>query len=288
YLPRYGMAPEWTRRSRPLVLLYIAIAFVVTFIFHANVDAQGGAYATGVLVLMTSASVAVALSVWHRNASIWIRAWCASITLVFAYTTLTNIIERPDGVKIGAFFITAIVVSSLLSRVWRTTELRVENITLDPVAEGFMKEVSSHGAVRVIANEPGIGNEAEYASREEAAREDHQIPPDDPVVFLEIYVRDASEFSADLNIHGVKVGGYRVLRATGTAVPNAIAAFLLHLRDTSDEPPHAYFNWTEGNPLLYLIRYMLSGHGDVAPITREVLRKAECDAQRRPAIHAGV
>jgi hypothetical protein len=288
YLPRYGMAPEWTRRSRPLVLIYIAIAFAVTIIFHANVDAQGGAYATGGLVLMTSASVAVALSVWHRNASTWVRAWCALITLVFAYTTLANIIERPDGVKIGAFFITAIVVSSLLSRVWRTTELRVENITLDPVAESFLKEVSAKGAVRVIANEPGFGDEAEYVSREQFAREDHQIPPDDPVVFLEIYVRDASEFSADLNIHGVKVGDYRVLRATATAVPNAIAAFLLYLRDTSEEVPHAYFAWTEGNPLLYLIRYMLSGHGDVAPITREVLRKAECDAQRRPAIHAGV
>jgi hypothetical protein len=69
---------------------------------------------------------------------------------------------------------------------------------------------------------------------------------------------------------------------------NAIAAFLLYLREDKGKVPHAYFNWTEGNPLLYLLHYVLSGEGDVAPVTREVLRKAEPNAQRRPAIHAGV
>jgi hypothetical protein len=84
------------------------------------------------------------------------------------------------------------------------------------------------------------------------------------------------------------VGPRRVLRAGSVAVPNGIAAFLLHLRDTTGKIPHAYFNWTEGNPLLYLIRYLLSGHGDVAPVTREILRKAEPNPARRPRIHAGL
>ncbi len=288
YLPRYGMAPEWTRQTRPLVLIYMAIAFAVTLLFRANVDAQGGAYATGVLVLMTSASVAATLSAWRRNASPVARLGYAAIAIVFTYTTLANVVERPDGVKIAAFFITAIVVTSLLSRAWRTTELRVDQITLDAEAEHLLKEVAACGHLRIIASQPGRRDAAAYARHEQEARENHLIPPHDPVVFLEVTVPDASDFSSDLVVRGVHVGPNRVLRATGPAVPNAIAAFLLHLRDTTGTLPHAYFNWTEGNPLLYLIIFLLSGHGDVAPLTREVLRKAERNPKRRPAIHAGI
>jgi hypothetical protein len=287
YLPRYGMAPEWTRASRPLVLIYTAIGFAVTVLFRADVDAQGGAYATGVLVLMTSAAVAVTLSVW-RTAHPVKGVSFALITLVFAYTTLVNVIERPDGLKIGAFFIIAIVISSLVSRVWRTTELRVEKITLDGEAQRFINEMDARGELRIIANQPRRCDEAEYTRREQEQREDNNIPSDEPIVFLEIYVRDASDFSADLNIHGVCVDRHRVLRGESAAVANAIAGFLLYLRDDKRKVPHAYFNWTEGNPILYLLHYVLSGEGDVAPVTREVLRKAEPNAQRRPAIHAGI
>jgi hypothetical protein len=104
----------------------------------------------------------------------------------------------------------------------------------------------------------------------------------------DVDVRDAGDFSADLNIHGVSVDRHRVLRGESAAVANAIAGFLLYLRDDKEKVPQAYFNWTEGNPILYLLHYVLSGEGDVAPVTREVLRKAEPNAQRRPAIHAGI
>ena len=143
YLPRYGMAPEWARASRPLTLIYIAVAFIITLIFHADVDAQGGAYATGVLVLMTSAAVAVTLSI-RREKNGWKPAALAAalVAVIFAYTTVVNVIERPDGVKIAVFFIGTIVFLSLLSRVWRTTELRVEKINLDEPAQRFVDDAS--------------------------------------------------------------------------------------------------------------------------------------------------
>ena len=155
YLPRYGMAPEWARAARPLTLIYMAIAFTVTLIFRADVDAQGGAYATGVLVLMTSAAVAVTLSVRreHGGWGVW-PLLSALVAVVFAYTTVVNVIERPDGVKIAAFFIGAIVLVSILSRVWRTTELRVGKITFDAAAEGFIHDLRGSETMRIIANHP--------------------------------------------------------------------------------------------------------------------------------------
>jgi len=281
YLPRYGMAPDWARATRPLVLIFIAIAFAVTLIFKADVNAQGGAYATGVLVLMTSAAVAVTLSVWPKGA---IRYAFLLISLVFIYTTITNVIERPEGIKIASFFIAFIVVTSFFSRIYRSTELRVQHIELDERAKAIIDEIS-RGEIRIIANRCQRGDVAEYHDKEIEQRADNHIPQEDPIAFLEIKICDASEFDDVMTVKGIDVDGYRVLRAEASTVPNAIAAFLLDLRDRTDKIPHAYFAWTEGNPLVYILKYIFFGEGDTAPVTREVLRQAEEDPERRPAIH---
>jgi len=90
YLPRYGMAPSWARAVRPLVLVFSVIGVLVTIVFQASVDAQSGAYATGVLVLITSASVAVTLSA-RRQGQRRRFAGFAVVALVFGYTTVVNV-----------------------------------------------------------------------------------------------------------------------------------------------------------------------------------------------------
>jgi len=285
YLPRYGMAPEWTRATRPLVLIFTAICFAVTILFRADVDAQGGAYATGVLTLMGSASVAVTLSAARRGQKLATFAF-GVVTLIFIYTTAVNIIERPDGLKIAGLFILAIVATSLTSRVLRSTELRVEGFEIDDQALRFIDE-AGHGKIRIIANKRQAGDAREYFLKEKQVREDTHIPASDPVVFLEVEVCDASEFAGVLHVKGVEVNGHRVLRAQSSTVPNAIAAFLLYVRDRTGKIPHCYFSWSEGNPILYVFRFILFGEGDTAPVTREVLREAEPDGSRRPAIHVG-
>ncbi|MEA5535014.1 amino acid transporter [Crocosphaera sp. XPORK-15E] len=287
YLPRYGMAPTWTLATRPLVLVYTAIAFIITIIFEANVEAQGGAYATGVLVLMSSAAFAVTLSSRSARSRKGTIAF-ALITLVFIYTTITNIIERPEGIRIAAFFIGTIIITSLISRVWRSTELRVSAVTFDETALKFIQEdKDSQESIQMIANRRNVGDELEYYLKDAQVREDHHIPATDSLIFLEIKVADASEFTEKLEVTGVEVGNYRILRTNSAAVPNAIAAILLAIRDQTGKPPHAYFGWVEGNPIQYLMRFMLFGEGDIAVVTREVLRKAEKEPQWRPAIHVG-
>ena len=283
YLPRYGMAPDWARASRPLVILFIAITFVVTISFKADVNAQGGAYATGVLVLMGSGALAVTLSAWRQS-----KPWVGylALTLIFGYTTVVNISEKPDGLKIASIFIIGIVFSSLVSRVLRSTELRVHAIEPDAVALRFLDEAAGN-PVRIIANRPDTGLPEEYEHKLREAWESHHLPGDQNVLFLEVRPGDASDFSDVLALTGAMVDRYRVLRCVSPAIPNAIAALLLYVRDHTGSIPHAYFGWTEGNPIAYLLKYLAFGEGDTAPVTREVLRQAEPDASRRPRIHLG-
>src|SRR5215210_7589446 len=286
YLPRYGMAPEWARAIRPLVLIYTTIALVVTIIFSADVDAQAGAYATGVLAMMSSAAFAVTLSA-RRGGSRLAAIFFGLVTAVFVYALVANEVKRPDGILISLFFIGAIVATSLISRVYRSLELRQERIELDDTALRFIEEASHEGEIHLVANRRQAGDKAEYNNKEKEQREDNHIPPKVPIIFLEVDVDDASEFEEVLEVRGVEIGGHKVLRAKSSVVPNAIAALLLHLRDTTDKTPHCYFGWAEGNPIAYLFRFILFGEGDTAPVTHEVLREAEPERKQRPAIHVG-
>jgi hypothetical protein len=109
----------------------------------------GGAYATGVLVLMSSAAIAVTISVWKS----WIRWGFLLISLVFAYTTFSNVVQRPEGIKIAAIFIGLIIVSSLISRAFRSTELRIREIVQDDVSREFLL-LDHDQVIRLISQRP--------------------------------------------------------------------------------------------------------------------------------------
>jgi hypothetical protein len=234
-------------------------------------------------VLITSAAVAVTLSVHHarRRRSTVVFGVIAAI---FIYTTLANIVERPEGVKIAACFIGGIVLVSFPSRFIRAFELRVTAVYLDQAAEQLVREAGP-GPVRIIANEPDARDVTEYQEKRAEELAHHHIPDPDRIVFLEITVTDPSEFETELYVSGAYCGDYRILRVASPAVANAIAALLLRIRDSTGTPPHIYFDWTEGNPVLNLLHYLFFGVGEVAPVTREILRRAEPVRDRRPVIH---
>jgi hypothetical protein len=284
YLPRYGMAPDWARATRPLVLVFTVICFLVTFFFSADVTSQGGAYATGVLMLMSSAAVAVTISAWRKAEKRWLAFLI--ITLIFFYTTVLNMIEQPDGIKIASLFIFCIILASFVSRALRTTEIRIDEIVLDEKAKEFLDEFGDDD-LRIVTNRRETGDVSEYRFKEHEKRVDNHIPSTSPIVFFEIELGDASEFKGKLTIRGVDIDGYKILRTEASAVPNAIAGFLIYLRDTTGKIPHVYFGWSEGNPIMYLARYILFGEGDTAPVTREILRQAEEDPELRPNVHVG-
>ncbi|HZL56601.1 MAG TPA: amino acid transporter, partial [Bryobacteraceae bacterium] len=280
YLPRFGMAPEWARASRPLVLIFMAVAVVVTLLFHADVDAQGGAYATGVLVLITSASAAVTIAVWGKA----LRWPFLAISMVFVYTTALNIYQRPEGIKIASFFIAVMIATSLLSRALRSTELRITGVELDERARALLAK-DEDKVIRLVARAPRTETEEALDEVSREVRFYHNLVEGERVYFFEVERSDASEFQETMSVHGESVGKYCVLRARSPVISNALAAMLIYLEKDTGQVPHAYCKWHEGNPIGNVFRFLFLGEGDVAPIAHEVLRRAVPDPKRRPVIH---
>ena len=142
------------------------------------------------------------------------------------------------------------------------------------------------GEIRIVTNRRETGDITEYRFKEHEKRIDNHIPSTDPILFYEIELGDASEFKGELKISGVDVEVTGAAdRVTGRAERHR-RLFDSFARQPG-KIPHVYFGWSEGNPILYLARYILFGEGDTAPVTREILRQAEPDPELRPSVHVG-
>lgn len=286
YLPRYGMAPEWARATRPLVILFTGINLVVTLIFRASVDAQGAAYATGVLVLMTSAGVAAVIDVWQRRAG---RGWYARvgwyfvfITLVFAYTTVANVIEKPDGIKIAALFIAAILLTSFVSRFARSRELRFAGFRFADPESQFLWDTVRHLELTILV--PHRPGRRSLANKEAQIRQEHRIPRDLMIVFVQVELADASEFVNEPVMTIGQEGGRFVMKITGAAsISHTLAALALEMAKVG-RPPEIHFGWTDESPVSGTLGFLLFGEGNVPWMVRELIRRAEPDEAKRPLI----
>jgi hypothetical protein len=271
---------------RPVVLVYTAVSIAITIAFHADVNAQAGAYATGILAMMVSGAVAVAISAVRsrqRAATVGFTV----LTLILLYALGANVIEKPDGIVISAFFIIGIIAISVISRLTRAFELRVTDVQLDDTAKLFIRDCARR-TIRLVANEPDLLDAAEYREKRAQVMKDHDLTEAQDFIFVEITVQDPSEFATVLDVKGhVAHQRHRVLKMESATVPNALAALLLHLRDDTGRQPHIYFEWTKGHPAVNLLRFLALGVGEVAPVTREVLRRAEPDRSQRPLVHVG-
>ena len=286
YLPGYGMAPEWGRAVRPVVLVYTVVSILITIAFEADVNAQAGAYATGILAMMVSGAFAVTVSAARRRQRRSTIAFTV-LTIILLYALIANVIEKPDGITISAFFIAGILAVSIWSRLSRAFELRVTEVELDATAQMFVRDCARR-TIRLVANEPGVGDAKEYAEKRLQILRDHDLTDQQDFIFVEITVTDPSDFATRLDVHGqVKHRHYRVLTVESSTVPNALAALLLHIRDETGYRPHIYFEWTEGHPAVNFLHFLFGGVGEVAPVTREVVRRAEPDRTCRPHVHAG-
>lgn len=273
YLPRFGMVPEWVSFTRPLVLVLLGIDILVTLIFKADVEAQGGAYATGVLALILSASVAVSLglgreateqnSTSKRIASYYF--WF--ITAIFAYTFLENIRERPDGIIIAGCFIAAILIIGAISRLQRATELRVEQVALvDDLSVELWPELQG----RKVCLVPLISNAQEARNRKsEQIRRYYTVS--EPLVFMHVtLLDDRSDFLGGLKVQVRKLedGNYCLEVNGAVALANTIAYISELINPTS-----IFLGLTRKNMTSQSLQFIIFGEGETGLMVYQILIK---------------
>lgn len=261
YLPRFGMAPRWVAYRRPLVLLLLAIDVVITLIFRANVEAQGSAYATGVLVLMFSAAVAVALALSREAAlkgakRVLLPGYFWIVTAVFAYTLIANVIERPSGVIIAATFILLLILSSAISRYYRSTEMRVADVRFVDDASANLWASIAEKQVNLV---PHHANDS--AQRKNLVRKiEESFKVEGPIAFLHVNLLDnRSEFLSSLRVEVKLEGSNSVVEVWGAvAIANSIA-YLSELLD----PKTIVLGLTRRNLMQQSLAYALWGEGEI-------------------------
>ena len=283
YLPRYGMAPEWAAAYRPLVLTFLAINLTVTLIFKADVAAQGGAYATGVLVLMTSACVGSLVHVWRAGVrTIGDRALMAFfgiVTVVFVYTTAANIWERPDGVKIASCFIVGTLAIAAISRYRRAYEIRFDGFLFgDQADEMLWCDMVESGIPILVPHRPSNRSLSEKARE---IRANHRVPQDIQIVFIEVERGDTSNFLNRPRLRIVQEQDLLIIRVTeATSTSHTIAVIARELSRNCPCRTEVLFGWSEGSPLDLAIGFVLFGEGNVPTMVRELLRDTEHNRPR--------
>jgi hypothetical protein len=274
YLPRFGMAPQWVAYARPLVMVLFAVDVVVTLVFNANVEAQGGAYATGVLVLILSAAVAVSLAFGaerreERDAKqarrlFWLGAYFWMISGVFAFTLVDNIIARPDGVIIGTCFIVAIVSLSALSRYRRATELRVFDIKLMDDESLKLWPLLKGKKMNLVPLR--TSNEAARVRKEREIRKYYSV--DGPLAFIHVNLNDdRSEFLARLRVKVRRERDNYVIEVYGAV---AIANTIAYLSELID-PKTLFLGLARQNLTTQALKYLFLGEGEVGLMVYTIL-----------------
>jgi hypothetical protein len=288
YLPRYGMAPDWARAIRPLVILFTGVNLFVTWWFNASVEAQGAAYATGVLVLMSSACIATVIDRYRANRGPWFMrvSWpFAVIMLVFVYTTLANMVEKPVGLFIASWFILAIIASSIFSRFLRSKELRFQGLDFVDSQSRFLWDSMKMLEFPVLVpHRPGSRSIRE---KEDSIRKEHRLGPEVPVVFIEAYLGDVSEFYQTPLMQVIQEEGVFILRIHRCAsIAHTIAALALEL-SKAGAPPEIHFGWSDESPMAANIGFLLFGEGNVPWMVRELITDAEPNPTRQPRVIIG-
>jgi len=288
YLHRLGMELEWAHNVGAILRVFYGVNLALTILFRASVLAQRGAYATSVLVLISSAAIAAAFDRWQKSSGPWFRRtpWAfVSLCTFFSISAVAAMCASPDGLVIAFCFVFALLASSIVSRVLRSMELRFEGFEFNDDRSRFLWESLIFMEFPILVpHRPGRHS---LLLKEEAIRKRHRLVPEVPLVFIEAEIGDASDFYQRPLLEVCQEDGRFIVRICRcVSVAHVLAAAALELSKVG-KPPEIHFGWSNETPISANISFLLFGQGNVPWMVRELIRKAEPDEARGPPVVIG-
>jgi hypothetical protein len=289
FLARYGMELQWAHKIGVILHLFNVVILIVILAFRASVSAQQWAYASSVLALLTGASVAAGLDLSARWRGSWLRLVFLlpflAITGLFLTLGGLTLLINPSGLAIAMIFVAVLVVTGLISRYVRSTELRFEGFEFaNDQTRKRWEEICRLDFQVLVPHKPG---HTSLAEAEKAIRRRHRLGADVPIIFIEAEVGDPSDFYQKplmLIVHDSGTEVVKVLRCASIA--HVLAAIGLQFREVG-QPPEIHFGWSDESPVAANLHFLFLGQGNIPWMVHALLRKAERDPARRPRVIIG-
>jgi hypothetical protein len=271
FLTRFGMEATWATRISVILQLFNLVILLVTVVFKASVSTQQWAYATSVLVLLTSATLAAILDVRERWRST--RYWplvalpFGVIFLFFLSMAGMTIYLNRSGLTIALAFVACVLVTAIFSRWLRSKELRFQGFDFaDDYSRGRWDSLRALEFQVLVPHRPGLTT---LADKEETTRKQHRLSPEVPLMKIE------------------EEDGREVIRLSRCAsIAHVLAAVCLEFTKVGC-PPEIYFGWSNENPMAANFRFLFLGEGNVPWMVHELILQAEKDRKRQPRVVIG-
>ena len=289
YLARYGMQLQWAHKVGAILHLFNLTVLVVTILFQASVSAQQWAYASSVLVLLTSAALAAVLDLATRLRGSWLR-WPALLPFAlisgfFLFMAGLTVFINSSGLAIALAFIVLVLATGFVSRWLRSTELRFEGFTFaDDKTKARWEEICQLEFQVLVPHRP---NGLSLAEKEREIRRQHRLGAEVPIIFIEVQLGDPSDFFNRPTMKIDMENGREIVRVSRCAsVAHVLAAIGLAFREVG-RPPEIHFGWSDESPIAANLSFLFYGEGNVPWMVHALLRKAEPDPSRRPRVVVG-
>lgn len=287
YLHRLGMELTWARKYGVFLLLCNAIILLATLVFKASVEAQEGAYATSVLVLLAGANLAAAADLRKRFKLAWPILTLPFLTGLVFFLAMALIIawRQPGGLVLSTLFLLLVFFTSIWSRWRRSMELRFSGFRYtDEASQERWQTMLKLEYQILVPHRPGHFS---ILKKNEDIREKFRIASEVPIIFIEVELGDTSEFEHTPLMRIDLENDLEIVRVSKcSSVAHVVAAIALEFSKFG-RPPEVIFGWSRQSPLAANLNFLLFGQGNIPWMVQELVIKVEPNENKCPRIVIG-